>query len=245
VASPESAPAREYDIQGDLEEQITDHRLNPEGAHPKAMERDTAATASPKQTRNEQTGRDSEAKFQQHENQREPSPLSKLLQQCETAVSGVTRIPIRGRVSMEAERPVQQTCHTARSKNDVSQKSVRFQRPAQRPDIYPELRCFDKLTWEEEDHPKQPATTLHSNGEKFCLDLDLESLQAEECLSDMGEDEASSIHTEFLDLGAVDDICRQLPPGDARGLNASDDWYENFLGAHQVPADFWRPNKLY
>jgi hypothetical protein len=149
-----------------------------------------------------------------------------------------------------AEKLVQQTSHTARSGSDTSQKAMKFQWLAQRPHIYPELRWFGKLTCEGEDHPEQPATMPHSNEGKFCLDLDLESLQAEEYLSHIGVDEARSIHTESCVFGSVDAVRRHqdettFPPSDTRGLHVSDDWYENFLGQHQVPADFWRSNKLY
>lgn len=114
----------------------------------------------------------------------------------------------------------------------------------QRPDMYSELRYLNNLMSEKEDHSEKLAPTLHSNGRKSCLDLDLEFSQPEECLSYMGKDKASSIHTEFCVLAAVNAVHREqdetaLPPGD------TDNWYEGFLGSYQVPADFWRPNKLY
>ena len=229
----------EHDIQCEFEEQTTDHRLNLQEDHARGTERDTTITESPKQTDNKQMGRDDlEAKFQQHENQREISHLSKLLQQCETATLGARRIPIRGCFGIGTEEAAEKL-----AQHTTSQKSVKFQWPAQRPDIYPELRYFNNLKSEKEDPSEKPTATLHPNGGKSCLDLDLEFLQSEECLSYIGEDEASSIHTEFFALGAVDTVHQEQD--DTALPTVSDDWYENFLGAYQVPADFWRPNKLY
>lgn len=249
IATQRHRPTRDADIESNLETggRETEDRASRGAETLKQTER-RPSRWSPQEVVQETTA------------QRVSSPLAELLQKCEqsaTTVQQPTLVNVPGletaNLQYEEVEPFQYHGGYAEEYVDRgSSQSVRHSSRGPLPNLYPELRGFDQGMAIEDDPDCYEETLIGANAdlwqEEGGLGTELDGtgglsysyeddivLDAANNLGSPVEDEAAAQEASDLLLSAHS----------AQGQHVSGDWYEDVQGEEQVPAGFWRPNRLY
>lgn len=197
--------------------------------------------------------------------QRESTPLAELLNQCEQSAAAVQQPVVRINPSPAVASPyyggdrwpwtAQQENSRTEGPVDAGSRSLGFPSYEPVPDLYPELRELDYGMAIEED-PYLPGETY--------LSTDADGRKEARVEADVGSIKTDGLNYEYeyeyeTAIGGTDDLDAPvenenaaLDPDDlllsasfVGGQHVFGDWYEDVQDEEQVPADFWRPNKLY
>jgi hypothetical protein len=188
------------------------------------------------------------------------SPLAELLQKCEQSATTVQQptlvnVPRLETANVQDEDVEPFQYHGGYADEYVdrgSSQSVRHSSRGPLPDLYPELRGFDQGIAIEDDPDCYGETVVGANADLWQEDDGLGTeLDGMDGLSYSYEYDSVLDAADDLDGPVENEASAQeasdllLSAHSAQGQHVSGDWYEDVQGEEQVPAGFWRPNRLY